>query len=305
MQSLCVAGEQRYCGSIRVAADEEIRKDGCLGPLFRFVATESLGGPEKALSRDFLVYQGEASDDIVHESGRWTAKTQLCINDGVDHQPRLTVGIELLNRPVCPFRVVGKHIDKHVGVDQNGHQLPRVLRIHSRVVSPSLRVPRMEENLSFPEPLASGFTRITIPPAIRKSTSLWGVMSRNSRIRAGIVTCPLVVTFIVLLYRVLLWLSSPRPSSRYPRIDVPVARAAMVEPFGTAPVRDTKGSACPPYWTNCSSSSSAWVVISPASSSRRMTSTICCCTCSTFERRTGPRYSISSRSRSAARFDMF
>src|ERR1700756_591938 len=105
---------------------------------------------------------------------------------------------ELRDGPLDPLWVILQHVDQHVRVDQD-HPSSRNMRIRSSVRHFTVALPLTDSKRSFTDREAAPFARAstTCPcPSTAKPTPLPGRSRKASRMCLGMVTCPLLVTFV-------------------------------------------------------------------------------------------------------------
>src|SRR6185437_7418900 len=84
------------------------------------ITEETLAGEETGLPRQSLPFVGRRRQCSVQGFNGAEADRYLGVDNGIDNQGRAVGTLsQCLRRPLCPFGVIGRNIQKYIAVDEN------------------------------------------------------------------------------------------------------------------------------------------------------------------------------------------
>lgn len=182
--------------------DEEVRQHLRLVAPTAPVLGKGLGSQEQCRPRNLAQLQRQRSHHVVQRLKGRERQGHLGVDHRVDDQGMLGgLRPQLGDRPVGPLRIVLQHVHQDVGVHQQHQSSARSSIINASVRQGTSARPRTASKRSGAgrrEPFAGlGRTRTTSPAAFTEnSIAAPGSSCSSSRMRLGMVTCPLLVSVV-------------------------------------------------------------------------------------------------------------
>src|SRR6185312_703680 len=193
-----VPRHDRQIEDSRVGPDEEIGQDSSPDASGPSIERMDLGRHKKGGARYRQHLQTGIRDESIERLHGFKPRRQFGVDDVIDDQGtrRLSTG-ESLYRPILPNRIPGQQIQQHVRIYEC-QSSPRVRAMISSVVRPGPSMPRYLSNrlaTFFP---STRCTTTSLRSFSRNSTSPPGSRRNISRTVFGMVTCPFVVTLVLM-----------------------------------------------------------------------------------------------------------
>src|SRR5262245_10834544 len=180
-----------------MGADEEIgerRRPRSAAPA---ILQKHLTGQKRGFERDRFADESVSWKSCVQVFDAREVNRHFAVDDRVDDQPG---GFgrrgQRRGRPIRPIRILGKDVEDHAAIDQNGGHSPRVRAMISSVVMVPSPRPRICATKRAPRPLPvwrRARLMWTALPSKSNSTSVFGSRPAFSRMARGMVTWPLDV----------------------------------------------------------------------------------------------------------------